>query len=85
LNMGSDKGIPFYGEARVRMGDWPEGVLRGYAESGEGLDKAGAYAVQGLGAFLVERVSGSWSAVIGLPVAETVAKLLEHKVIAHRS
>ena len=85
LNMGYDKGIPFYGEARVRMGDWPEGVLRGYAESGEGLDKAGAYAVQGLGAFLVERVSGSWSAVIGLPVAETVAKLLEHKVIAHRS
>ena len=82
LRIGPDKGIPFHGEAKVSMGDWPEDVLRAYAKSGEGLDKAGAYAVQGLGAFLVESVAGSWSAVIGLPVAETLGVLLEQKLIA---
>jgi septum formation protein len=49
--------------------------IRRYAESGEGLDKAGAYAAQGLGAFLVERVEGSYTNVVGLPAAELVADL----------
>ena len=71
----------FAAGAAVRMGNWPESVLRAYAASGEGLDKAGGYAVQGHGAFLVERVTGSWSAVVGLPVAETVAALLRHGII----
>ena len=81
LRLGEGGGTSFHGEARVSMGTWPEAVLRAYAASGEGLDKAGAYAVQGLGAFLVESVSGSWSSVVGLPAAETVAVLLEHGII----
>lgn len=72
----------FHGEAAVRMASWPESALRAYAATGEGLDKAGAYAVQGKGAFLVESVTGSWSSVIGLPVAETVAALVRHGIIA---
>lgn len=47
----------------------------GYARSGEGLDKAGAYAAQGLGAFLVEAVSGSYTNVVGLPICELVSDL----------
>ncbi|MEY2936119.1 MAG: Maf-like protein [Pseudomonadota bacterium] len=47
----------------------------GYARSGEGLDKAGAYAAQGLGAFLVEAVSGSYTNVVGLPLCELVSDL----------
>lgn len=81
LRLGQEQGVSFYGEAKVSMGDWPENVLQAYAASGEGLDKAGAYAVQGLGAFLVESVSGSWSAVVGLPAAETIAVLMEHGLI----
>ncbi len=50
--------------------------LEAYARSGEGLDKAGAYAIQGLGAFLVERLDGSYTAVVGLPACELVADLL---------
>jgi septum formation protein len=49
--------------------------LRRYAHSGEGLDKAGAYAVQGLGAFLVERIDGSYTNVVGLPSCELVVDL----------
>ena len=46
-----------------------------YAASGEGLDKAGAYAAQGLGSFLVERMVGSYSNVVGLPACEVVLDL----------
>ena len=48
---------------------------RAYWQSGEPRDKAGAYAVQGLGGVFVERVEGSYSGVVGLPVYET-AELL---------
>jgi septum formation protein len=51
--------------------------IRAYAATGEGLDKAGAYAAQGLGAFLVEAVIGSYTNVVGLPVCELIADLGE--------
>lgn len=50
--------------------------LRWYAHCGEPLDKAGAYALQGIGAFLVEKLDGSPTNVIGLPLPETL-QLLE--------
>lgn len=49
--------------------------VRAYAASGEGMDKAGAYAVQGLGASLVRRIEGSYSNVVGLPACELVQAL----------
>ena len=48
-----------------------------YWASGEPLDKAGGYAIQGLGAVFVSGLEGSYSAVVGLPVCET-AELLGH-------
>jgi len=57
--------------------------LARYAASGEGLDKAGAYAAQGLGAFLIERIAGSYSNVVGLPACEVVLDLQALGLIEH--
>lgn len=54
-----------------------EAEISGYAQSGEGLDKAGGYAAQGLGAFAVQRIEGSYPNVIGLPVCEVVQGMLK--------
>jgi septum formation protein len=48
--------------------EFDDATLRAYVESREPMDKAGAYGIQGLGAFLSERITGSWSNVVGLPL-----------------
>ena len=58
--------------------------LLAYIATGEPADKAGAYAIQGLGAFLVERITGSYTNVVGLPVAECARHLLDKGLIAAR-
>lgn len=60
-------------EVRMRAASAAE--IEAYARTGEGLDKAGAYAAQGIGTFLVEGVTGSYSNVVGLPACELVSDL----------
>lgn len=62
-------------ETRVVLRAASREILRRYAETGEGLDKAGAYAAQGTGAFLVESLEGSYANVVGLPACEVVRDL----------
>jgi septum formation protein len=57
--------------------------VRRYAETGEGLDKAGAYAAQGIGAFLIERIDGSYSNVVGLPAMHVVSDLCSCGLLGH--
>jgi len=54
--------------ARVQCVDFTEQVISWYVGTGEPLDKAGAYAVQGLGGLLVESVDGSPHTIVGLPI-----------------
>src|SRR5438105_108136 len=60
----------------VRFSDLPPAVLRWLAASGDGADKAGAHAVPGLAGAFIERLDGSFSNVVGLPLLETI-ELLE--------
>ncbi len=52
-----------------------------YIHTGEPFDKAGAYAIQGLGTFLVRRINGSYTNVVGLPVCEVIEFLIEAGVV----
>ncbi|WP_101775735.1 Maf family protein [Pasteurella oralis] len=54
--------------------------IQGYIATGEPMDKAGAYGIQQLGGVFVERIEGSFSGVMGLPVFETVELLKEFGV-----
>ncbi len=66
---------------KVRFAPFSEVMARAYVATGEGLDKAGAYAIQGVGACLVQAVLGSYSNVVGLPLCELLQVLQEHGVI----
>lgn len=63
------------GRTEVVFARWSEADLAAYAHSGEPLDKAGSYAIQGRGAFLVEKIHGCFYNVMGLPVQETLTLL----------
>ena len=52
-----------------------------YINSGEPFGKAGAYAIQGIGAFLVKRIDGSYTNVVGLPVCEVIELLIRENII----
>ncbi len=72
------------GSTRVRFRRLGRAEMAAYVASGEPMDKAGAYAVQGLGAALVEEVGGSYTNVVGLPLAACVELMLARGVIAPR-
>ncbi|WP_405234094.1 Maf family protein [Lentisalinibacter salinarum] len=57
--------------SRVRLRQLDEREMRQYWASGEPRDKAGGYAIQGLGALFVSGLEGSYSGVVGLPLYET--------------
>lgn len=62
-------------ETAVRFVEMTDDLVDWYVGTGEPFDKAGAYAIQGAGGALVERIDGSVTNVIGLPLAETLELL----------
>ena len=68
----------------VDMRDSTEGELMAYIETGEPMDKAGAYAIQGIGTFLVTAIRGSYTNVVGLPLARVLETLLSLGVLVSR-
>jgi septum formation protein len=66
---------------KVTFAHFSEDIARAYAATGEPLDKAGAYGIQGRGAFLVATLSGSYSNVVGLPLHQVVTCLYSYGVI----
>lgn len=71
---------------RVRFGAITDDQSRAYWATGEPADKAGGYAIQGIGAQFVDRIDGSYSGVVGLPLAETARALNKfgiHTALGH--
>jgi septum formation protein len=64
-------------ETDVRFHPLPEPAIEWLAASGDGDDKAGAYAVQGLAGAFIDRIEGSFTNVVGLPMTEAIALLAE--------
>jgi septum formation protein len=62
-------------ETLVKFASLTDAQVRWLAASGDGDDKAGAYAVQGLAGAFIERLDGSFTNVVGLPLAETLEML----------
>jgi septum formation protein len=68
--------------SRVRFAVLPAAVIEAYVASGEPFGKAGAYAIQSALAGWIEHIDGSYSGIMGLPLAETAA-LLRRAGVAH--
>ncbi len=65
----------FLSQTKVRFRKISDEVIQRYVQTAEPMDKAGAYAVQGKGAILVEWIEGSYTNVVGLPLVETTCML----------
>lgn len=69
----------FSSETKVEFYPLTEKQIEEYVASGEPMDKAGAYGIQGLGSTLVKRIEGDYYTVVGLPIAEVVRRLKKHE------
>lgn len=70
-----ERTVCFHIETRVTFRKLSEKEIENYVASGEPMDKAGAYAIQGGAAKMVRRVEGSYSNVVGLPLCEVIEEL----------
>jgi septum formation protein len=68
-------------ETHVKLMPFSEETAQAYVATGEPLDKAGAYGIQGRGAFLVKEIEGSYSNVVGLPLCEMIAVLSKYGIV----
>jgi septum formation protein len=66
--------------SEVTFRDLRDAEIEAYVATGEPLDKAGAYGIQGLAAVFVTRLCGSYSGVVGLPLSETAQLLHQHDI-----
>ena len=84
LNASTGKKVKRVVESRVKIKNLTDKEIADYIKTGEPLDKAGAYAVQGIGSFMIESIEGSYTNVVGLPMEE-LKETLEEMGIVNRA
>ena len=62
---------------KVKIKELSKIEIEAYINTGEPFGKAGAYAIQGIGSFMIEKINGSYTNVVGLPVCEVVRALVK--------
>jgi septum formation protein len=80
LEVPSGRKLISYAETKVQFRSLEKVEIANYVSTGEPLDKAGAYGIQGRGAILVEKINGCYYNVVGLPVAKLINMLKEFGV-----
>ncbi|MTI62608.1 MAG: septum formation inhibitor Maf [Methylophaga sp.] len=73
----SEKILTAISVSQVSFAPLNEAQIDWYIQTGEGRDKAGSYAVQGLGALFIDHIHGSYSGIMGLPIRETGQLLMQ--------
>ncbi|MBN2342420.1 MAG: septum formation protein Maf [Deltaproteobacteria bacterium] len=68
-------------ETRVTFHRLSDSEIQSYIRTGEPNDKAGAYAIQGIGGYLVKEIAGDFYNVVGLPISQVVRALIQHGAI----
>ena len=76
-----DRSCSGVNETQVEFRSLSEAEIEWYLGTGEPFDKAGGYAIQGLGGVLVKRIVGSYTSVVGLPLGEVVACLMDEGAV----
>ncbi len=71
-------------QSSVKLKKLSTAEIVSYVATGEPMDKAGAYAVQGMGAFMVEKIKGSYTNVVGLPLSELVEAMQSSGIVRPR-
>lgn len=72
---GAHEPVAFVTTTEVRIKPLSAVEVQAYVATGEPLDKAGGYAAQGIGSYMVHSINGSYANVVGLPVADVVERL----------
>lgn len=72
--------IEFSDVTNVSFTDISDEIIEKYLENAEYIDKAGAYAVQGLASMFVEEIEGSYDNVVGLPMGRLARNLIKYKI-----
>jgi septum formation protein len=80
IRAGGDDPLELLSETSVWFRPLDTATIQKYLSTGEPMDKAGAYGIQGRGAMLVSSIEGSYTNVVGLPLAETIQMLAEARV-----
>lgn len=73
--------ISFVSSSNVTFNKLTKQEIEDYVETGEPSDKAGAYAIQGLAGKFVQKISGSYHGIVGLPIAQLYKILKEEEII----
>jgi septum formation protein len=74
-HLGKKKGDKEVVQTAVKMKTLTQAEMEWYVETGEPFDKAGGYAIQGIGSFMIESIRGSYTNVVGLPLCELIEML----------